>query len=85
MLYISAAQETCMTQEANLMSITTNTEKTFIKNQLQKFQRSSIDFWIGLNDLDYEGVHRWVDGSPYQLTNWDYGYPKRYNREEILI
>ena len=85
MLYISAAQETCMTQEANLVSITTNTEKIFINNQLRKFRTSSLNFWIGLNDLDYEGVYRWVDGSPYQLTNWDYGYPKRYSSMEILI
>ena len=75
-----------MTQEANLVSITTNTEKTFINNQLRKFRRSSLlNFWIGLNDLDYEGVYRWVDGSPYQLTNWNYGYPKRYSSMEILI
>ena len=74
-----------MTQEANLVSITTNTEKAFINNQLRKFRRSSLNFWIGLNDLDYEGVYRWVDGSPYQLTNWDYGYPRRYSRMEILI
>ena len=72
----AAAQEICVNHGGNLASITTLAEQKFISDTVKQYQRLYFRFWIGLNDLDYEGVFKWVDGKPYQLANWNTRSPR---------
>ena len=42
--------------------------------------------WIGIDDIDQEGVFVAVDGSDLTYTNWDSGEPNNYeNAEDAVI
>ena len=40
--------------------------------------------WIGINDIDQEGVFVAVDGSNITYTNWDSGEPNNANNEDAV-
>lgn len=41
-----------------------------------------VEYWIGLDDLDEEGVFRWADGSLPLFTAWDAGEPNDSGGED---
>ena len=45
------------------------------------------NIWIGINDIDQEGVFVAVDGSDITYTNWDSGEPNSYggNEDAVII
>ena len=43
------------------------------------------NIWIGINDIDQEGVFVAVDGSNITYTNWDSGEPNNYFDEDGVI
>ena len=55
----------------NLVSINSAIENQFLVNQIG----SSQPFWIGLSDAAVEGNWQWVNGDPYNYTNWLSGQP----------
>ena len=45
------------------------------------------NIWIGINDIDQEGVFVAVDGSDITFTNWDSGEPNSFegNEDAVII
>ena len=43
------------------------------------------DIWIGINDIDQEGVFVAVDGSNITYTNWAFNEPNNYNNNEDAV
>ena len=48
-------------------------------------RRSSLGFWIGLNDLGLESSFKWSDGSPVQYTNYAFREPNDFFKQEDCI
>ena len=73
---LDAANGLCLAQGASLLSISSSGEKRFIEKQLQGLSGRYSDYWIGLTDLDHEGMYVWIDESPLTLTNWYKNNPR---------
>ncbi|XP_060720554.1 C-type lectin domain family 4 member M-like [Tachysurus vachellii] len=84
--YISAEKKTwsesrqdCRKRGADLAIINTSEKRDFIVTQL-----SNNEAWIGLNDIDREGVWKWVDGSPLTTRLWCQGEPNNAGDEDCV-
>ncbi|XP_044179085.1 uncharacterized protein LOC114946811 isoform X1 [Acropora millepora] len=67
----------------DLVSIHSASENTFIKSKISR--RSSLNFWIGLNDLGLESSFKWSDGSPVQYTNYAFREPNDFFKQEDCV
>ena len=59
------AQQTAIDELAHLVSITDANEQLWLQTI---FGRQP--YWIGLNDVEEEGVWKWDSGEPVNFTNW---------------
>uniref|UniRef100_A0A3B4UNW4 C-type lectin domain-containing protein n=1 Tax=Seriola dumerili TaxID=41447 RepID=A0A3B4UNW4_SERDU len=59
------AREDCRARGADLVIIDSPEEQTFLSGFI-----STSETWIGLSDREEEGVWKWVDGTPLNLTYW---------------
>lgn len=66
----------------HLVTITSEEENSIIKSLLEEANLSSA--WIGLNDIQSEGVWRWVTGENYSYSNWNDGEPNNINNEDCV-
>ncbi|KAM4675078.1 uncharacterized protein O3C94_007892 isoform 2-T2 [Discoglossus pictus] len=57
------ARAMCMKKDSDLVVITSENEQIFISSVT-----NSNRHWIGLSDLDDEGVWQWVDGTGYETS-----------------
>ena len=48
-------------------------------------QDSNRLFWIGLNDLEEEGVWKWASGEPFLYSNWQNGEPNNADGIEDVV
>ncbi|CAI5655393.1 unnamed protein product [Oreochromis niloticus] len=64
-----SARKNCTDQGADLVVIDSPEEQIFIASFTQKRT------WIGLNDIEQEGMWKWVDGTPLTLKYWASGQP----------
>ena len=59
------AQDKAIKEESHLLSINDEEEQIWVQVMFRNSQ-----FWIGLNDVEEEGVWRWDSGEPVTYTNW---------------
>lgn len=82
------AQLYCTSEGGTLAMPKTDQQQDFIEILMQ--QSHSETFWIGLDDLEEEKVHRWADGKLLDYKNGDYnrylkGHPdKMYQTEDCV-
>ncbi|XP_061597876.1 galactose-specific lectin nattectin-like [Cololabis saira] len=65
----------CLEQGANLVSIHSLEENNFVKMLIGNFDHAERWTWIGLTDIQKEGLWFWSDGSKVSFTDWENGQP----------
>nr|XP_014345001.1 PREDICTED: CD209 antigen-like protein E isoform X3 [Latimeria chalumnae]XP_014345007.1 PREDICTED: CD209 antigen-like protein E isoform X3 [Latimeria chalumnae] len=75
------AEANCVSQDSHLVTLTSEEELLFL------LQNIDTDYWIGLSDVEVEGVMKWVDGTPYDPTlpfmYWEEGQPDNFEENGI--
>ena len=70
------ANETCRNMGARLVEINSEEENDQIVHEINRIGFRNKHFWIGLTDLEEEGIWRFEsNGSEPQYTNWHYNEP----------
>ncbi|MGB1798907.1 MAG: lectin-like protein, partial [Candidatus Poseidoniaceae archaeon] len=58
-----------------LTTIDDDDENTWVFDTFASFGDQSRHLWIGLNDVQDEGIYRWHDGTPFLYRNWGVDQP----------
>ncbi|XP_007489602.2 low affinity immunoglobulin epsilon Fc receptor isoform X2 [Monodelphis domestica] len=74
------AKYACINLQGRLVSIKSREEQVFLNRNANK--KGS---WIGLRDLDIEGIFLWMDGSSLNYTNWGRGEPNNQGQGEDCV
>ena len=75
----NAAKTQCESDGAFLAIPRSEAENDYIADLIP-----NNDIWIGINDIDQEGVFVAVDASNIIYTNWDLDEPNNYNNEDAV-
>ncbi|XP_075305906.1 type-2 ice-structuring protein-like [Odontesthes bonariensis] len=65
----------CVREQANLVSIHSLEEHTFVNSLIKNFDPTQGFTWIGLTDVHKEGGWMWSDGSTVSFTQWSQNQP----------
>uniref|UniRef100_UPI0037E88491 lactose-binding lectin l-2-like n=1 Tax=Semicossyphus pulcher TaxID=241346 RepID=UPI0037E88491 len=76
------AELQCVSQGANLVSIHSLEEQSFVKDLIKNFDPAEGRTWLGLSDLHKEGRWMWSDGSAVEFSFWRAKQPDNYLRKE---
>ena len=63
---------------AHLATMNSAEENDFVSSSM------NATAWIGLNDIETEGVWQWVTGEEVSYTNWNGGEPNNAGNEDIV-
>lgn len=78
------AKERCELMGGHLVTIADEGEQLFVESIIQEYQ--DVDnFWTGGYLDKYSGEWVWIDGTPFEYTNWDDGQPDFHQNEEFYI
>ncbi len=64
----------------HLVTITSQSENDFIAELVPDDSHA----WVGLSDVDSEGDYTWVNGEPFDYSNWDTSQPDNANNEDYV-
>ncbi|XP_041029396.1 C-type mannose receptor 2 isoform X1 [Carcharodon carcharias] len=80
------AQRICTWIGADLASIHSQEELTFLGQTLQELSRFQDQFWwIGLHTNENDGRFRWSDGSILNFVSWASGRPRPISRDRKCV
>ncbi|XP_071181909.1 macrophage mannose receptor 1-like [Mytilus edulis] len=79
----AAARQFCLRKGADLISIGSDNEFSFVLSQA--FQLSTSRKWIGLNDLTLIGEYKWLDGTVSKNLTWANGEPNDKNEHCVFF
>ena len=75
------ARNFCRKLGGDLVSIHSEVENEKIRN-IRQLYSSTMDIWIGLNDIKDEKNFTWSDGTKYEYKNWKANEPNNYGTGE---
>lgn len=78
----NASKQYCQTRNSNLVSIHSEIEMKFIKNELVKGNSSYI--WIGGYETDGGAKWHWQDGSEFDWPNWEGTQPNAPSQTDLI-
>ena len=58
-----------------LTTIDSDLENTWVFDTFAGYDNQSRHLWIGLNDVQDEGIYRWHDGTPFLYRSWGEAQP----------
>ena len=64
----------------HLVCIGSQEENNFISTSI-----GDNEAWIGLNDINNEGIYEWVNGDQFDYSNWADGEPNDADGAEDFI
>ncbi|XP_047240222.1 ladderlectin-like [Girardinichthys multiradiatus] len=79
------AEQHCLSQGANLVSIHSLQEENFVKTLIRNFDPAQGVNWIGLTDAQKEGAYFWSDGSKLTFSFWNAGEPNNFGGSESCV
>ncbi|XP_032437382.1 lactose-binding lectin l-2-like [Xiphophorus hellerii] len=79
------AEQHCVNQGANLVSIHSLAEENFVKMLIRNFDPAQGANWIGLSDIHKNGRYFWSDGSRYNFMFWNAGEPNNKGGSERCV
>uniref|UniRef100_A0A8C6SEX0 C-type lectin domain-containing protein n=1 Tax=Neogobius melanostomus TaxID=47308 RepID=A0A8C6SEX0_9GOBI len=74
----TVAEKSCQSHGANLASIHSTEENTFIVALINQATGENRRTWIGAQDAIQEGQWMWSDGSVWDYLNWRTGEPNNH-------
>ncbi|XP_032440115.1 galactose-specific lectin nattectin-like [Xiphophorus hellerii] len=78
------AQENCRSIQAHLASIHDYEVNNQLVRMIMSAGRGHTAVWIGGNDIIWERHWRWVDGSPFNYSNWCRYEPNNLANQDCL-
>ncbi|XP_036001759.1 ladderlectin-like [Fundulus heteroclitus] len=79
------AEQHCVSQGANLVSIHSLEEENFVKMLISNFDPAQGPNWIGLSDAQKDGTFFWSDGSKLSFTYWSADEPNNFKGPEHCV
>ncbi|XP_014898362.1 ladderlectin-like [Poecilia latipinna] len=79
------AEQHCVNQGANLVSIHSLAEDNFVKMLIRNFDHAEGANWIGLSDAQKDGTYFWSDGSRFNFKLWNAGEPNNSGGSEPCV
>ncbi|XP_007547868.1 ladderlectin-like, partial [Poecilia formosa] len=79
------AEQHCVNQGANLVSIHSLAEENFVKMLIRNFDPIESPNWIGLSDIHKDGTYFWSDGSRFNFMFWNAGEPNNNGGPEPCV
>ena len=76
------AKTACNNISGRLVEIETEEEQALLVAEKKKRSNLPPNMWIGLNDLDEEGVWRWNESARTTFTAWAVGQPNSVRGEQ---
>jgi spore coat protein CotH len=76
------AEADCVQQGGHLISVHSQAMQDFLTSNAFGIQGG--DWWIGLNDINSEGIFGWSDATPLDYTTWNGGEPNNAGDEDCV-